>query len=93
MEFGGNDTAEYRPLHQNGLVPAIDDNGFGLWESNAIVRYLGTKYGSPHFYPVDLQERARADRWMDWANLQFYSAMAAHSTSWFEPSQTYAISA
>ncbi len=75
MEHGLTGTAEFRALNPNGLVPAIDDGGFRLWESNAIVRYLGAKYGGAHFYPIDVQERARADRWMDWANLQFYSAM------------------
>lgn len=75
MEHGVTDTAEFRTLNPNGLVPVIDDGGFKLWESNAIVRYLGAKYGSSHFYPTDVQQRALADRWMDWANLQFYSAM------------------
>jgi glutathione S-transferase len=75
MEHGLTGTAEYRALNPNGLVPAIDDGGFRLWESNAIVRYLGAMYGDAHFYPAGIRERALADRWMDWANLQFYAAM------------------
>jgi glutathione S-transferase len=75
MEHGGTDAPEFRAMNPNGLVPVIDDGGFILWESNAIVRYLGSRYGNGHFYPADLRERAHADRWMDWAVQQFYPAM------------------
>ena len=43
-EFGINDTAEYRAMNPNGLVPTLRDGAFILWESNAIVRYLAMKY-------------------------------------------------
>jgi len=38
MEHGLTGTAEFRALNPNGLVPAIDDGGFRVWASNAIVR-------------------------------------------------------
>ena len=75
MEHGMTGTAAFRALNPNGLVPVIDDDGFVLWESNAIVRYLGAMYGDPRFFPTDIRARALVDRWMDWANLQFYAAM------------------
>lgn len=66
--FGGNDQPEYLALNPNGVVPTIDDDGFILWESNSIVRYLAEKHGKgTQFYPDDLQARASASRWMDWA--------------------------
>jgi glutathione S-transferase len=64
--FGGNTTAEYLALNPNGLVPTIDEDGFILWESNAIVRYLAAKHASGTLYPGDLRLCADADRWMDW---------------------------
>jgi glutathione S-transferase len=65
--FGGNRTPEYLALNPNGLVPTIDDDGFVLWESNVIVRYLVARYGATGtLYPADLSERADAERWMDW---------------------------
>jgi glutathione S-transferase len=66
--FGGNRTPEYLALNPNGLVPTIDDDGFILWESNVIVRYLAAKYGGAKgsFYPADIAARADAERWMDW---------------------------
>jgi glutathione S-transferase len=65
-EHGVVDTAEYRNLNPNGLVPTIDDEGFILWESHAIVRYLCAKHASGTLWPDDLRIRADADRWMDW---------------------------
>jgi len=65
--FGGNDKPEYRALNPNGVVPTIDDDGFVLWESNSIVRYLAEKHGKgTALWPEDLQTRASASRWMDW---------------------------
>ena len=64
--FGGNRTAEYLALNPNGLVPTIDDDGFVLWESNPIVRYLAAKHAMGTLCPADLRKRADADRWMDW---------------------------
>lgn len=51
----------------NGLVPVIDDDGFVLWESNAICRYLAAKH-QPRgpLLPEDREARARVEQWMDW---------------------------
>ena len=46
--FGGNDKPEYLALNPNGVVPTIDDDGFVLWESNSIVRYLAEKHAAGH---------------------------------------------
>lgn len=65
--FGGNDTPEYLKLNPNGKVPTIiEDDGWVMWESNAITRYLAAKYGDGTLYPADLRVRASAERWMDW---------------------------
>jgi glutathione S-transferase len=68
--FGGTDTLAYRALNPNGLIPTIEDDGFALWESNAIVRYLAAKYGAGTLYPLELHVRASADRWMDYAEVR-----------------------
>ena len=64
--FGGNHDPEYLALNPNAVVPTIVEDGFVLWESNAIIRYLAAKYGAGTLYPDDLQERASGERWMDW---------------------------
>jgi glutathione S-transferase len=53
-------------MNPNGLVPTLEDDGFVLWESNSIVRYLAAKYGAGTLDPADLRTRARASSWMDW---------------------------
>ena len=64
--FGGNDQPWYRALNPNGVVPTIDDDGYILWESNSIVRYLAAKHAPGTLWPTDPQVRGHADRWMDW---------------------------
>ena len=65
--FGVVNEPHYRALNPNGLVPMIEDDGLVLWESNAIVRYLGARYAADTaWYPRDPVERAKADKWMDW---------------------------
>uniref|UniRef100_A0A1B6GD78 Uncharacterized protein n=1 Tax=Cuerna arida TaxID=1464854 RepID=A0A1B6GD78_9HEMI len=58
------------PLH---TVPVIDDNGFILWESRAIITYLVSKYGKEDsLYPKDLQKRAIVDQRLHYSNDVFY---------------------
>jgi glutathione S-transferase len=67
MEHGVTKTPEYMKMNPNSLVPTIDDDGFVLWESHSIVRYLCAKHGAGTLWPADLQARADTERWMDWA--------------------------
>jgi glutathione S-transferase len=64
--FGVVKTPDYMALNPNSLVPVIEDNGYVLWESNVIVRYLCAKYSADDIYPTDLHEQFDAERWMDW---------------------------
>src|SRR5580765_6428376 len=64
-EFGRVDTPEYRAMKPNGKVPVIEEDGFVLWESNAIVRYLCADHSAGNLWPEPLRARADADRWMD----------------------------
>lgn len=73
--FGRTRDPEYLAMNPNGLVPTISDDGFTLWESNVIVRYLCSKHGPGILYPEDLQERADAERWMDWQVGTLWAAM------------------
>ena len=64
--FGVTRTEDYLARNPNGLVPLLEDDGFVLWESNAIVRYLCAKFSQGGLYPQDLHTRFDAERWMDW---------------------------
>src|SRR5688572_27880782 len=56
---------EYLALNPNGLVPVIIDDGFVLWESNAIMRYLADTRRSG-LWPTAPKERALVDQWLTW---------------------------
>jgi glutathione S-transferase len=55
---------EYLALNPNGKVPTIDDDGFVLWESMAILKYLAGKKAG--LLPSDARGAAQADQWMCW---------------------------
>jgi glutathione S-transferase len=65
---GGTRRPDYLAINPNGHVPAIDDNGFRLWESMAINLFLAKKYGSGagELYPQSLEDEARAWQWSFW---------------------------
>jgi glutathione S-transferase len=64
--FGKNKEASYLAMNPNGLVPTLEEeDGFTLWESNSIVRYLAAK-NSGIIEPTDPKARALANQWMDW---------------------------
>jgi glutathione S-transferase len=65
-EFGIVRTPEYLAMNPNALVPTIEDDGFRLYESNVIVRYLCAKHSAGGLYPNGLTHRFDAERWMDW---------------------------
>jgi len=67
MQFGVVDTPEYRRMNPMGLVPTLEDDGFIMWESHTIVRYLADKYGKGVLRPMELEPRTVANQWMDWA--------------------------
>ena len=74
--FGGNRTPDYLEMNPNGLVPVIrEDDGFVLYESNAIVRYLAAKDERASLWPRDPRKRADVDRWMEWQSTSFTPAM------------------
>jgi glutathione S-transferase len=64
--FAPIDTAEFRQLNPNALVPVLQDGDFVLWESNSICRYLVRKHGHPTLLGSDLQQMAKVEQWMDW---------------------------
>ncbi len=65
--FGKNREAAYLAMNPNGLVPTLEEeDGYILWESNSIVRYLAAKHKATVLEPADLRIRANAQKWMDW---------------------------
>jgi glutathione S-transferase len=65
--FGKTKDAAYLAMNPNSLVPTLqEEDGFTLWESNSIIRYLAAKQANRTLEPADLKTRALAQKWMDW---------------------------
>ena len=61
---GENRTDKYLAINPTGKLPAIDDDGYKLYESNAIIKYLCRKVSSD-YYPNDLVQQTEIDKWCD----------------------------
>lgn len=55
----------YLALNPVGGVPALQDDGFVVSESHAILRYLATREGRGDLYPSDPRERAVVDEFLE----------------------------
>ncbi len=56
---------EFLALNPNAQVPVLIEDGFVLWESSAIMRYLAGQQHSPLLLE-DAQERALVEQWLGW---------------------------
>ena len=62
---GAHKAPEYLKISPFGQVPAIDDNGFTLSDSNAIITYLEKKYNDGYeWFPQEPTEYAEVQRWL-----------------------------
>src|ERR1700749_1616741 len=64
---------EFLALNPNAQVPVIINDGFVLWESHAIMRYLALEQRSG-LWPADAKERALVDQWMSWQSTELNPA-------------------
>jgi glutathione S-transferase len=63
----GARSPEFLAINPNGRLPAIDDDGFVLWESLAITLYLAKKHSLGQLYPSALEDEARTWQWSLWS--------------------------
>ena len=57
---------EYLAKNPNGRIPTIEDDGFVLWESPAILKYLAAKRPERGLAPADAAAQAQIDQWLFW---------------------------
>jgi glutathione S-transferase len=73
-------TPAYRALHPFGRVPVLEQGGFRLYETQAIIRYVDRVLPKPALTPTDSQAAARMDQLMnvnDWYLFQGVNSVIA----------------
>src|SRR5215475_8305206 len=68
IDLGRGDqlTPQYLALNPNKKMPTLEDDGFVLWESNAILFYMAAKRPETGLWPADLRGQADVVRWLAW---------------------------
>lgn len=56
----------FAKLNPNRRMPVLEDNGWVLWESNAILFYLTTKKPEAGLWPGGARDQADVIRWLAW---------------------------
>ena len=64
LSRGDQLTPQYLALNPNNKMPTLEDDGFVLWESNAILFYLAAKQRDSGLWPSDLKGQADVLRWL-----------------------------
>jgi glutathione S-transferase len=66
LSRGDHRTPAYGALNGNRKVPALEDDGTVLWESNAILFYMASKRPERGVWPSDVKAQADVLRWLFW---------------------------
>ena len=66
LSKGEHRTPEFAALNPNKKMPVLEEDGFVLWESNAILQYLAAKKPESGLLPTDARGRADVTRWQFW---------------------------
>lgn len=83
---GEGKSEEHLPRQPFGQVPAIDDDGFALYESRAIMRYLDKKLPGTKLTPTDPHGEARMEQWISVEQSNFSGpAMKVAFQTFFNP--------
>ena len=85
-------TEAFLKLNPNGVVPLLVVDGVPIFESTAILLYLGETYGvEKGLYPPPGLKRAETLKWVIWANVGFFDPMNrwAHNTASYIPAEQH----
>ena len=74
-QYGGLESEEFRKLNPHLKIPVINDNGFILYESHAIIRYIAAEYGKEKFKLINNQEQGFVDKYIDWVHTELTKYM------------------
>ena len=60
---GENLTTEFKKINPAAKIPVIDDDGYTIWESNAILIYLAERYAKDYL-PTGIEARGTMSKWL-----------------------------
>jgi glutathione S-transferase len=66
LSKGENHEESYASINPNRRAPALEEDGFTLWEANAILQYLALKRPESRLLPADPARRAHVLQWQCW---------------------------
>jgi len=84
LSKGDQRTPDYATKNPNKKMPMLEDGGFVLWESNAILFYLASKRPQSGLWPTDLEGQADVLRWLAWESAHWDAesvGMVAYETA------------
>ena len=73
LSKGDQLTPEYIAMNLNKKIPVLEDDGFVLWESNAILFYLASKKPESGLWPSEVKRQADVLRWLAWESAHWDS--------------------
>ncbi len=68
--------AEFLAINPNARTPALDHDGYAIWESNAMVEYLASLKPEAGLVPVDTRGRLNVTKWLYWESAHWDQACA-----------------
>ncbi len=66
MEKGEHKAPSFLAMNPNGKIPTLEDGGFHLWESNAIICYLAAKKPESGLLLTEPRGMAMMQQWLQW---------------------------
>ena len=63
---GAQNSPAFTAMNPNQKMPVLEDDGFVLWESNAIAQYLASKRPESGLWPTAPARQADVARWQFW---------------------------
>lgn len=72
---GEQKSAEHLQRHPFGVIPAIKDGNFSLYESRAIIRYLDHRFPQPKLTPSDNNAFGLMEQWLS-VEQSYFSSFA-----------------
>jgi len=73
---GDQRTPEHTKLNVNQRMPVLEDDGYVLWESNAILEYLAVLKPDAKLMPLALRPRLQVAKWLYWESAHWDQACA-----------------